>query len=416
MSVLLIETPGIAAGLLFITPMSESRSVTATIGLFGVAASLALITSGVISGAMGASVRDSARTEPATSRVFEGSRTISLTGWRIMNGLPDTLFTVGAGVASVRISRRLPPTGSPWAMTVGSQVTFHPELRCRAVPDVADSYERSLSHRQVVLRLNDAVPSLYSSGLSTLTSIESGFIAVTVCVRASAACPGAVVYSAAAAASFLLNALANSLTAAAAPVSGPPESIRQVTNPPALARTTQATRATHRKQYFIVPFFTLVTRVTGTAGLQSELGLVTISSRPSVFPASAPLDGSAASPLDESALLPGDSALLRPDDSASETFSVAVSRPGDRTPLGFPPSRVTPAALPCVARSVGVGIAPSPGEAGSTRGTRSSRRSEPSVVLSPTSAAARWRPALRDLDDAHNGSWSSRCSGPESGR
>ena len=94
---------------------------------------------------------------------------------------------IRAGVASVRISRRLPPTGSPWAMTVGSQVTFHPELRCRAVPDVADSNERSLSHRQVVFRLNDAVPSLYSSGLSTSTSIDWGFIAVTVCVRASAA-------------------------------------------------------------------------------------------------------------------------------------------------------------------------------------------------------------------------------------
>ncbi|SKZ11314.1 Uncharacterised protein [Mycobacteroides abscessus subsp. abscessus] len=172
MPVLFTETPGTAAGSLVITPMSGSRRVTATIGLSGVAASFALITSGVISGAIGASVRERARTDACRSLVLAGSRMISLTGANTMNGLPDTLLTVGAGRASVRISRRLPPTGNPWARRAGSHVIFQPELRCRAVPDVADSNERSLSHRQVVFRLNDAVPSLYSSGLSTSTSID----------------------------------------------------------------------------------------------------------------------------------------------------------------------------------------------------------------------------------------------------
>ncbi len=72
-----------------------------------------MITEVVINGAIGASALANAAAEALTLRVWVGSRTISLTGCRYMKVLPERLVTVGAGVASVRISRRLPPVGSP---------------------------------------------------------------------------------------------------------------------------------------------------------------------------------------------------------------------------------------------------------------------------------------------------------------
>lgn len=99
-------------------------------------------------------------------------------------------------------------------------MTFHPVDRCRAPPEVVEVKLWSASNFHVVCSENDAVPSLYSTGLRTSTSTSRAFIAWKVWVKDSPAWPGAVVSDAVAAASWRPHAAAKALIAALAPVSG----------------------------------------------------------------------------------------------------------------------------------------------------------------------------------------------------
>ncbi len=104
-----------------------------------------------------------------------------------MKTLPELLRTDGAGVASVRISRRWPPAVRPGCRIAGSQVTFQPDDSLRAVPSLLASNSRSLPQVHLVVTSKVAVPSLYSTGLSTSTSICCADIARSVVVRVSPA-------------------------------------------------------------------------------------------------------------------------------------------------------------------------------------------------------------------------------------